>query len=398
MTYWPRKLAEPFHRARKCFPAVLVTGPRQSGKTTFLRHEAADCTYVTFDDPLQREFARQDPRGFLLQFGSRPVVLDEVQYVPGLFSYLKMAIDRNPELCGRYLMTGSQQFSMMKHISDSLAGRLAILELYPFCYRELRRAPESAAQTLWQGGYPPVCLQPQRREFWFRSYVQSYLERDVRQLQNVRDLALFETFLGLCAARHGGLLNRAEMAREAGVSQPTIRGWISVLQASYVAYLLHPYYRNIGKRLAKAPKFFFLDSGLIAWLTRQPDPESMWRGPLGGALFEGWVVSEAVKTFAAQGREPRVYFWRSHDGLEVDLLIEAGPRVHAVEVKQTATPRPPHVEGLMRWRAVAGADLIGETLLVCLVPEPVRISRDVTAIPWHQFGQWLESKLPSGDT
>jgi len=220
--YCSRRLAQAFQNARQHFPAVLVTGPRQSGKTTFLRHEAADCAYVSFDDPLQRQFAAQDPNGFLDQFRDCPVVFDEVQYVPGLFTYLKLRIDAQREWNGRFLMSGSQQFQLMQNISDSLAGRIAILDLFPFSGSEVPGWEQiGLAELIWRGGYPPVVLEPEHREAWLSAYLQTYVERDVRQLLAVKDLRAFETFIGLCAARHGQELNLADIGRDCGVSQPT---------------------------------------------------------------------------------------------------------------------------------------------------------------------------------
>jgi predicted AAA+ superfamily ATPase len=388
--FWKRSIAEPFHRLRRQFPAVLVTGPRQSGKTTFLCHEAGDAAYVSFDDPLQRQFAAADPNGFLDQFREHPVVLDEVQYVPELFSYLKLRIDTQRGRNGRFLMSGSQQFQMMKHVTDSLAGRIAILDLLPFARAEIvGHKTLSLPDLIWRGGYPPVALQPERREAWLSAYVQTYVERDLRQLQAVKDLRAFELFLGLCAARHGQELNLADLGRHSGVTHPTARAWLSLLEASYVLWLLPPYFRNLGKRLVKTPKAYFVDSALAAHLTRQPDAAALWHGAMGGAFFEGWAVLEAVKAFAARGRRPSLYFWRSNDGLEVDLLVETGGRVHAVEIKRTATPLPGHARGLTRLRQLLGEKMCGECLLVCNVDSAVALPDRVRALPWRDFPAWV---------
>lgn len=392
--FWNRLLAAEFHRLRGLFPAVLVTGPRQSGKTTFLRHEAPDCAFVSFDDPLQRQFASLDPNGFLGQFDPGPVILDEVQYVPELFSYLKLQIDAQRSRHGRFLMSGSQQFQLMKHVSDSLAGRIAILDLFPFAFIEIEgRADLDIAELIWRGGYPPVAVEPARRDPWLSAYVQTYVERDVRQLQGVKDLRAFETFLALCAGRHGQELNLAEMGRQAGVTQPTAKAWISVLEASYVVWLLPPYFRNFGKRLVKAPKAYFVDSALAAHLTRQPDAQALWHGAMGGAFFEGWVVMETVKAFAARGQRPPLYYWRSNDGLEVDLLVESGGRLHAVEIKRTATPLPGHARGLLRFQQLVGEKTCGGQCLVCNVDRTTLLPGGVQAIPWRKYSGWISERV-----
>ena len=372
----------------------MITGPRQSGKTTFLRHEAADAAYVSFDDPMQRRFAAEDPNGFLDQFKDRPLAIDEAQYVPELFSYLKMRIDARRGRHGQYFLTGSQQFQMMKHLGDSLAGRISILELYPFSHEEVfehKRRP--IEDLLWLGGYPDVVLHPQNRDAWFNSYIQTYVQRDVRQLQNVQDLRSFETFLGLCAARHGQCLNRAEVSRDCGVSQPALKDWESVLYASYIIRHLPPYFQHFGKRLVKTPKLYFADSGLAAWLTRQPAPDALFRGAMGGAFFEGLVVMEAYKALAEKGRGSDLYFWRSHDGLEVDLLIQLQGKILPVEIKQTATPRMEHIAPLQRFIDLAGPGGSGEGLVVCCVSETKKLSRAVTALSWKDFPGWLRDRL-----
>jgi predicted AAA+ superfamily ATPase len=394
--YIRRALTPVLLQACRQFPAVLVTGPRQSGKTTLLQEELGPLGYifVSFDDPVTREFAQADPNGFLDGFADKPLVLDEVQYVPGLFSYLKVRIDADRTRRGRFVLTGSQQFQMMKNVGDSLAGRVAVLELLPFALEELGdRAAPTAAEQIWRGGYPPVVLNPEARELWLRSYLSTYLERDVRQLQNIRNLGRFQSFLALCAAAHGQELNLARLGRECGISMPGARQWLGVLTASYLVHLVPAYYSDLGRRVVKSPKLYFLDSALAAELTRQPSPEALWTGPMGGAFFEGWVVTETIKFQKARALRPDLYFWRSHGGLEVDLMIESRGRLHAIEIKQTATPSLHHLGGLRRIRNLVGNGTLGSLILVCNVRAPTPLPDRVTALPWHAWPRWMQENL-----
>lgn len=393
--YRQRALATTLRNALAGFPAVLVTGPRQSGKTTFLRHEAGDdVAYISFDDPIERDFALLDPSGFLARFKDCRLILDEIQYVPSLLPHLKMRIDAEPQRCGQWLLTGSQQFGLMRDVSESLAGRVAILELPPFCHNEYPR--DKLEESLWTGAYPVPALYPERRDLWLRSYVSTYIERDVRQIRNVPDLRTFSQFLTLSAARHAQEFHAADLARELGVSQPTVKSWGGILEASYIAHFLPPWYRNYGKRVVKTPKFYFYDSALVSLLTRQPDADAALSGPLGGPLFEGWVVTEAAKAFMALGRKPDLYFWRSHDGLEVDLLIAVGGKLQAVEIKLTATPTSGHVEPLNRFLKVAGDEAHDAGLIVCRTETPRDLPGGCRALPWNLFPGWIQERLRSG--
>ncbi|MCD8518124.1 MAG: ATP-binding protein [Burkholderiaceae bacterium] len=374
------------------FPAVLLTGPRQSGKTTLLRHEAgADAAYVTFDDPLERDFATTDPEGFLNRFAGMPVILDEIQYVAGLLSYIKMRIDHDPTHCGQWLLTGSQQFGLMRDVSESLAGRVAILQLPPFSQTECAR--DNLAQVLWNGSYPIPALFPDRRDLWMSSYIATYLERDVRQIRNIPDLGAFNQFLSIMAARHSQVFNQAEISRDLGITLPTVKSWVSVLEASYIAYLLQPWFRNYGKRITKTPKCYFLDTGLANILTRQPDAQSAIAGPLGGPLLEGWVISEAAKVFMSLGRKPDIYYWRSHEGLEVDLLIVIKGKLHPVEIKLSATPTVGHTAPLARFIELAGVEASGNGTLVCQTNSPRTLPGGHMALPWREFTAWLTEQL-----
>ena len=394
--YVPRMLSQTLKMALKQFPAVLVTGPRQSGKTTFLLQEfQRDFDYVSFDDPLERGYALQDPYGFLNRFKNRPVILDEIQYVPEILPYLKIKIDAKRQRYGRWLLTGSQQFQLMKNVSESLAGRIALLELLPFSLLETQSAKRGALESLiWLGAYPEPFLMPEKRDLWVRSYLQTYVERDVRQLQNVQNLHDFETFLGLCAAHHGQSFNTAALSRKCGVSLPTIKAWASVLEASYLGRFLQPYFKNFGKRLVKTPKLYFIDSAIVCTLTRQPSGEAALAGPLGGSFFEGFIISETLKVFAAKGKRADCYFWRSHDGLEVDLVLQLQGKLVPVEIKLTATPTLKHLEPLNRFKSLVGTDGALEGVLICRIEKSTPLPHNNQAIPWQKFPEWLKERLP----
>jgi predicted AAA+ superfamily ATPase len=401
----PRTLSGLLETAVKGFPATLVTGPRQSGKTTLLRsHFGATHRYVSLEAPHIRERALADPVGFLGDHPP-PVILDEIQHTPALLSYLQAAIDedRRP---GRWLLSGSQSFPLLQGTSESLAGRVAILTLLPLSWSEIEhraRAQDSVeavldellearpattapsrpdlAQWLLRGGFPQLWSDPGLdRQLWLASYVQTYLERDVRSVLGVRDLGAFQTFLRLAAARTGQVLNLADLARDAGISPPTVRQWLSVLEASHQIFLLRPHFENLGKRLVKSPKLYWLDTGLVCFLLGLKDEDAVLQGPMAGALFETAVVAELAKLFYHRGLPPALWYWRSQDGWEVDVLVELRGKLHPVEVKLTATPRPVHVENVVRWRSLAG-DKAGSGLVVTRAEEASALVPGVRVTP-----------------
>ncbi len=350
-TLFDRTSAARLHKALLGYPVAVVTGPRQSGKSTLIRNTLPDWQYVSLEDLDVREFAQQDPRGFLSQYPA-PLVIDEAQRVPDLFSYIQTAVDHSG-LMGQYVLSGSQQFSLLAGITQSLAGRASFIELHPLRLKELVDAghgPKSLDEYLWQGGYPAVHargLDPQR---YYADYIQSYLERDVRALTAVHDLGNFQRFLRLCAARTGQLLNLNGLANDCGIAQPTAAAWMNVLEASYVVKRIAPYHRNFGKRLVKAPKLYFLDTGLCAWLLGINSAQTMSTHYARGALFETWVVTEALKWRATQGDAQPVYFWRDNIGNEVDVLLEQGQGFTLVEVKSGQTF---HADWLKNMQTVA---------------------------------------------
>jgi predicted AAA+ superfamily ATPase len=405
MAYVPRYLAHTLSRAASTFPVVLVTGARQTGKTTLLRNEFGDThRYTSLERPDVRLRAEADPVAFLDE-NPPPVILDEIQYVPSLLPYIKDRVDedRRP---GSWLITGSQGFGLMRGVTESLAGRVAILTLDPLAvgegagdpapstvddllervFAEKPTARESPpyevdfADWLLRGGYPEPRLRPEvDRQLWLASYTQTYLERDVRALTQVGDLGAFQRFLALSASRTGTLVNLAELGREVGVTAPTARRWLSVLEASQVVFLLPAFHRNFGKRIRKSPKLYFLDTGLASYLMGLHHREAVLHGPALGALMETAVVSEWVKAFRSRGERPEIWFWRSSSSHEVDLVIERGGRLFGIEVKATATPTPGHSTSLAQWLDLSG----GRGVLACRVPTPRSVRPGIQAVPWH---------------
>lgn len=373
--YIERSLGSVLRKAAREFPAVVLTGPRQSGKTTLLKHVLGEtCRYVSLELPDVNLAATQDPRGFL-GMHAPPVIFDEVQYAPVLLPYIKERIDAERSKTGQYFLTGSQNLLLLERVTESLAGRAAMLKLLPLSYREVEGKPQApfpwespkASRTgnrrrggdLWEsflrGGYPELLSQPNRdAELWHSSYVLSYLERDVRTLRQVGDLSQFQSFLRALAARSAQILNLTDLARDIGVAVNTAKGWLSVLEATYQVMVLRPYFANVGKRLVKAPKIYFMDVGTLCYLTGLKDAGHAASGPMGGAILETAVVAEVVKTLLHRGIEPQVYFWRTSTGTEVDLLVEMEKTLVPVEVKLSATPKPAMASGIRALREDVG--------------------------------------------
>jgi predicted AAA+ superfamily ATPase len=360
--YISRILENHISRASDAFPALIVTGPRQVGQTTTLRRLAgAERKYVTLDDPLARDAAARDPAGFVERY-SPPVLIDEIQYAPGILPYIKMYIDEHRR-AGDFWLTGSQAFHMMKNVSESLAGRLAVVQMFGLSHAEIEgaegapfvcdhavhlkrleeRRPMGVGEVygrVFTGSFPAAYSgEPFMRETFYASYVNTYLQRDVRDLTQVGDELTFLSFMTACAARTSQMVNYADLAKDVGISAPTAKQWLSVLVSSGIVALIQPYFTNNLKRAIKAPNMYFMDTGLCAYLTRWDSADTLEVSAMTGAFFETYAVSEILKSYYNAGRRPPVYYYRDADGREVDLLLDANGTLFPIEIKKTASPR-----------------------------------------------------------
>jgi uncharacterized protein len=334
------------------FPVLTITGPRQSGKTTLSRLLAPDIPYFSLEDPDVRAFAREDPRAFLRQTNDGAII-DEVQRVPELFSYIQGIVDADRRM-GRFILTGSSQFELIESITQSLAGRASMLTLHPFSMAELQsagRASTSVDEMIYTGFFPPIYDRSIEPSLWHQDYIATYLERDVRQILKIQDLAAFQRFVQLCAGRIGQLLNITSLASDTGITRVTAESWLSVLQASHLIFLLRPWFSNTSKRLIKSPKLYFCDVGLASWLLGIRNERHVTTHPQRGSLFENSVIMEILKAQTNHGQKPSLYFLRDKAGHEIDALIQTGPNTFdAVEVKSGETIASDSFEGLDYWR------------------------------------------------
>ncbi|MDE6410862.1 MAG: ATP-binding protein, partial [Muribaculaceae bacterium] len=337
------------------FPVVALTGPRQSGKSTLLKFLFPDYRYVSLEDLDMRSFASTDPRGFLATYDNH-VIIDEAERVPELFSYLQTHIDKYNDP-GMYMLSGSRNFHLMDAIDQSLAGRVAILKLLPFSRLELNDGgilPATINEQIFTGFYPRIYDKNIYPTDYYPSYINTYIERDVRQILNVTNLARFTRFLRLCAGRIGQLLNKSSLAVEAGITIPTVDSWLSVLEASYIIYCLEPNYRNYNKRIVKSPKLYFYDTGLACSLLGLTSAEQVATHYMRGELFENLVITQFIKSEYNRGVTPDLTFWRDSTGLEVDLINTNGVDLHAYEIKSGSTFNQSYFDGLKKWGVISG--------------------------------------------
>lgn len=383
------------------FPAVLVTGARQVGKSTLLQHIGQDYQYITFDDPILLEQAKQESRLFFLNHSGK-LILDEVQYAPEIFSLLKLEIDKKQQN-GLFLLSGSQVFELMQNVSETLAGRIAILKLQGLSLREILgvgfnqpfvpnrdyllareqelKQPENIWQLIHKGDMPRLYAQETDWEIYYRSYVATYIERDVRQLTNIASTTDFTRFMVSIASRSGELLNYSNIAQEVGVSNETIKRWVAILQTSGIIYLLQPYHNNHLKRAIKTPKVYFLDTGLMAFLTKWLTPETISSGAKSGQFLETFVISQVIKSFNNQGIEPPIYFYRDTNQKEIDLIIEYDRTLYPVEIKVTANPNKKMAKSFDLLSPLSPEWKLGQGVIINQYPTKLYLSENLVALP-----------------
>ena len=367
------------------YPVLALTGPRQSGKTTLLRSIFPEYTYISLENPDNRNFAETDPNGFLKQY-SKHVIFDEVQRVPDLFSYIQSMVDESG-LMGQFILSGSQNFHLMRNITQSLAGRVALFKLFPFDFEELISAGlinNDYLENIIKGFYPAIYDRSIHPGTFYSNYVQTYIQRDVSELIAIKDLRLFQNFLGLCATRAGQLLNLNSLANECGISQPTAKAWLSALESSYIVFQLYPYHENFSKRIVKTPKLYFYDSGLLSYLLKIKNAESLSTHPFKGSLFENMMIAEYVKRMYHQNQVVDLWFWRDSAGHEVDLLINDGITLNLVEFKATQTVMTDLFKGLNFFEKESKKDRLTKTLVYAGDQKQSRSAGNV--VPWLEFG------------
>jgi predicted AAA+ superfamily ATPase len=401
--YIQRCLKQSILDASLSFAIILVTGPRQVGKTTLLQQIQNHRQYVSLDNLEDRMLAKNDPAGFLQRYAP-PVLIDEVQYAPELFPYIKILADKHKQP-GMFWLTGSQQFELMKNVTESMAGRVAIFKLLGLSLDEEQGDPSVAAfipedsyliarktkahtltipsvfHKIWRGSFPFVVTNDNEasRERFYQSYLSTYIQRDVRDFMQIENQDSFLKFMHVAAARTGQLINYADFARDVGVSEPTIKTWLTVLRACGIVYILQPYFNNHTKRVVKTPKLYFLDTGLCSYLTGWPNANTLELSAMSGAMLETYVISEIIKTFLNNGKEPRLFFYRDKEQKEVDLLIEANGKIYPIEIKKTATPGKLSLNNLQHLSKLALP--LGPSAILCLRDDYIPLAAGINAIP-----------------
>lgn len=381
-----REIVNLIYRYKIKYPVIAITGPRQSGKTTMLKTVFTEYEYVSLENPDIRNFAESDPNGFLARYPGK-IIFDEVQRVPSLFSYIQTRVDESGEM-GQFILSGSQNFHLMENITQSLAGRVAIFKLFPFDFQELHTAellPDDYLQILVKGFYPAIYDRDIPSRIFYSNYVQTYVQRDVSELIAIKDIRLFQNFLGLCAARAGQLLNLNALANECGISQPTAKSWMSALENSYILFQLFPYHENFSKRIVKTPKLYFYDTGLLCHLLKINTPEQILTHPVKGNIFKNMMIAEYVKRIHHKNNFQDVWFWRDSAGHEVDLIIQDGQQLNIVEMKAGLTIMSDMFNGLTWWENLSGRKDLLKTLIYGGNESQTRSLGKV--LSWKEFGK-----------
>jgi uncharacterized protein len=384
--YISRKIAASIRKGLSQFPVLTLTGPRQSGKTTLLREEFSDYRYVNLERPDIREMVALDPIGFLRSHGEK-VIFDEAQRLPELFSYIQVLSDERNTV-GQYILSGSQSFLLNEHISQSLAGRVSIHHLFPFDLSELEKnVQRNCIEEIFRGYYPRLRQNSIPPEDYYPSYIQSYIERDLRTLSNIGNLNQFSRFLGLCAGRIGQVLNLSSLANDSGITVNTAKSWLSILSSSFIIFLLQPYYENFSRRLIKSPKLYFYDTGVAASLLRIHSPEALSLHYSYGHLFENHIIAEILKIEYHQGRRPNLWFWRDSNGAEIDLLQEKNGILNAIEIKAGETLNRDYFKNLYKFPPQNGTQPVKRFLIYAGNEE--HSTQEIQIIPYHNLTEWL---------
>lgn len=399
--YVKRTLEIVLQKLIKQFPAIVLTGPRQSGKSTMLKELFSKThDYLSFDDPVVLDQAISDPKFFLENTGKK-IIIDEIQHAPQILSYVKILIDKDRNKYGRFIFTGSQQFTMIKNLGETLAGRIGVIELLPFCVEEKIEARKGAATTFdtkkcfadacLTGSFPEVVMHKKMNvNFWYGAYQKTFLERDVHAIYNIGNLRDFQRFMQLLAARVSQILNLSSLSSDLGVAVNTIKRWLSVLEASRIIYLLPPYYENLGKRITKNPKVYFLDCGILCYLLSISDENYLLKGPMAGALFENFCIQETVKYIFNRVINARLFYVRTHNALEVDILIEKDRKLFPIEVKLTRTPGVGMAGSIKRFKELFYQLPVMQGKIVSFSNESFPLTRDVYCQSVSDYLSWLK--------
>lgn len=382
-----RQLLQPILQIKEKYPIIAVTGPRQSGKTTLLKNAFPDYQYISLEDPDLRNFAQIDPKGFLKTFAEN-IIFDEIQQVPHLFSYLQTVVDATGKM-GQFILSGSQNFHLLQQITQSLAGRVALFKLLPFDFQELsneRLLAEDYVEAMIRGFYPAIFDRQIKPSDFYNNYLQTYVQRDVTQLLNIRDLAQFRNFLVLCASRVGQLLNLSDLAQDCGISQPTAKAWLNILESSYIIFQLQPYFENFSKRIMKSPKIFFYDTGLVCHLLGFKSAQNLNVNVIKGSLFENMIISEFMKQNFHQNQYKDFYFWRDSTGNEIDLLIPSAMQFDIFEIKSSQTINNNFFKGFKYLQQLAPDKIHKKTLIYAGNTNQTRSDYDVVA--WDKIRLW----------